>query len=46
MNVQIVEQYSNPKRVIVVSIALMGRSLARRFSLVVVRVVAVRLRQR
>jgi hypothetical protein len=42
MNVQIVEQYSNLKREIVVSIALMERFLARRFSLVVVRVVAVR----
>jgi hypothetical protein len=42
MNVQIVEQYSNLKREIVVSIALMERFLARRFSLVVVRVIAVR----
>jgi hypothetical protein len=41
MNVQIVEQYSNLKREIVVSIALMERFPARRFSLVV-RVVAVR----
>jgi hypothetical protein len=42
MNVQIVEQYSNLKREIVVSIVLMERFPARRFSLVVVRVVAVR----
>jgi hypothetical protein len=34
MNVRIAERYSNPKRAIVVSIALMERFLARRFSLV------------
>jgi hypothetical protein len=42
MNVQIVEQYSNLKREIVVSIVLMERFLARRFSLLATREVAVR----
>jgi hypothetical protein len=44
MNVQIVEQYSNLKREIVVSIVLMERFPARRFSLLTTREVAVRLR--
>jgi hypothetical protein len=42
-NVQIAEQYSNLKRMIVVSIALMERFPARRFSLLATREVAVRL---
>jgi hypothetical protein len=42
MNVQIVERYSNQKRAIVVSIALMERFLALRSSLVAARTVAVK----
>jgi len=43
MNARIAERYSSPKREIVVSIALMERFLARRFSLLATREVAVRL---
>jgi len=42
MNVQIVERYSNQKRAIVVSFALMERFLALRSSLVAARTVAVK----